>query len=219
MEREALALQRIDSPHVCRALDFGREDRPYLVLEALVGESLAERLDRVDTLSIEETASITRDVLSGLVVAHAAGIVHRDLKPANVFLCHSGAKILDFGVAQLRPDGPDLTTGGATLGSLAYVAPEQIHDSRNVTPRADLYALGTIVFRALTGRLPFPARSADELVGFKHAVDVPSLADTTGRDWPPELEAWLASMLARLPGERMASAALGREMLCRAMRW
>jgi serine/threonine protein kinase len=219
MEREALALRRIDSPYVCRVLDFGREDRPYLVLEALLGESLAERMERLGTLSIEETAAIARDVLSGLVVAHAAEIVHRDLKPANVFLCQSGAKILDFGVAQLRPEGPDLTTGGATLGSIAYAAPEQIHGSKHVTPRADLYALGTIVFRALAGRLPFPARSADELVGFKHAVDVPRLADSTGRSWPDALESWLAAMVARLPEDRMASADLGREMLCRFMRW
>jgi serine/threonine-protein kinase len=219
LEREARALQAIDSPYVCRALDYGLEDRPYLVLELLRGESLAARLEREGRMAPGETARIAADVLSGLEAAHARGIVHRDLKPANVFLADSGVKLLDFGVARVGDDASLLTTAGTTLGSLAYVAPEQIHDSVHATARADLYALGTIVFRALAGRLPFQVTSAEMLVGLKLEVDVPSLGAAVGGVWPASLESWLARLVARLPEGRPESATLARAELVAATRW
>jgi serine/threonine-protein kinase len=164
-EREARVLSRIRSDHVLDVIDVLRtvDGRSAIVTARLDGEDLKARLDRVGKLSPAEAVPIARQVCRGLAAAHAQGVVHRDLKPSNLFL-ETGAdgrvtvKILDFGVAKLEGE-PELTRTGAVVGTPAYMAPEQARGSAHVDERADLYAVGAVLYRMLTGRPPY---SGDE---------------------------------------------------------
>jgi serine/threonine protein kinase len=212
-EREGELLRRLRTPHVCALLDAGRtsDGVSYLVLERLNGETLEEVLEREGYLPMDEVGRIATGVLEALVEAHAAGIVHRDLSPANVFLHRlpdgsTIVKVLDFGVAKSSGKGVPATGKRATMGSLPYVAPEQLGDSASAGPRADLYALGTLVFLALTGRMPYGDASGTSLVVLKRESDAPSLDEATGEKWPAATRAFVAKMLARAPSKRYASA-------------
>jgi serine/threonine-protein kinase len=207
--REASVARRIDSPNVVRVIDAsGSTSPPFLAYEKLVGETLDARLERDGWLSLGETWPIVRDVLSGLVAAHASAVVHRDVTPANVFLEAGRACLIDFGVAKARGDSePQVrTTGGSTLGSIAYMAPEQAGGSADADGRADLYAVGVLAFRALAGRLPFAARSAATMLALKLDRNAPSLGEVTGDQWPAAVEAFLRGTLAREPSRRFESA-------------
>ena len=215
-EREGKLLKRIKSPFVCALLDVGRTaaDVPFIVLERLEGETLGQLLDREGYLPLGETSLIADQVLQALVVAHAAGIVHRDLSPANVFLHRRPAgkvitKVLDFGVAKVAEatERDEVRTAKrSTMGSLPFVAPEQLGDSANAGPRADLYALGTIVFRALTGHMPYGDAQGMALVVLKREHEAPSIDEATGEKWPAALRTFLAKTMARAPAKRYASA-------------
>jgi len=163
--REARAAAAIRSPYICDIYDSGKLDdgRPFLVLELLEGESLYERMTKIRWLDIETTTSIVSQVCRGLTKAHAANIVHRDLKPENIFLTKDEegrllSKILDFGLAKfyapMESDGPQtrLTREGAVFGTPAYMSPEQVRGQGAVDQRADLWALGCIVYECFTGR-------------------------------------------------------------------
>jgi eukaryotic-like serine/threonine-protein kinase len=163
--REARAAAAIRSPFICDIYDSGRLDdgRPFLVLELLEGESLYERMTKIRWLDIETTVAIISQVCRGLTKAHAANIVHRDLKPENIFLTKDEegkllAKIVDFGLAKfytsMENDGPQarLTREGAVFGTPAYMSPEQVRGQGAVDARADLWALGCIVYECFTGR-------------------------------------------------------------------
>ncbi len=214
-EREGKVLKRLKSPHVCGFRAMGRtpEGAPYLVLERLEGETLETALAREGDLPLDEVVRVAREVLLALALAHDAGVVHRDLSPSNVFL-HVGAdgepvtKVLDFGVAKADTTsvGGVATASGATIGSLAYVAPEQIGGSASVGPRADLYALGTLLFRALTGRMPFGDAQGTRLFALKREHDPPSIDEATGERWPVGVRTFLEKLLARSPSKRFASA-------------
>jgi serine/threonine-protein kinase len=223
-EREAEIASSIDSPFVCRLIEVGStaDGSDVLVFEHLDGVSLADRLDREHDLPLGEVGSIVDDVLQGLVAAHAAGVIHRDLKPANIFLVtpdaprggslrREHAKILDFGVSKRRgaeaEQGDVLTGRDEMLGSLAYMAPEQIRSSADADERADLYAVGAVAFRALAGRLPFEGRSTAQLVAMKIDRAAPSLAQATGERWPARLERFLERALAKNRDARFATAA------------
>ena len=232
-EREARITGAIDSPYVCKLFDIGEsaEGAPLLVFEHLRGESLADRLKREQYLPLSEVGPIVDDVLQGLVAAHAAGVVHRDLKPGNIFLerlaephglephaaghgpgadpRHERAKILDFGISKLlrREEAePTLTAFDATLGSFAYMAPEQIRGAARADERADLYAVGCVAFRALAGRLPFEAATAAALVAMKLDRPAPTLEMATSEKWPVGIERFLERALARRREERFATA-------------
>jgi serine/threonine-protein kinase len=166
--REAKAAAKIRSPHVVHIHDYGIDDAlgmPFIVMEALEGEDLARRLKRLGRLPLPEALRICQQACRGLHRAHEAGILHRDLKPANIFLCERDedmVKILDFGIAKqtrLGHDvhGDDLTATGQILGSPHYMSPEQVR-SQPLDPRSDLWSLAVIMYRALTGRRPFPGR-------------------------------------------------------------
>src|SRR5262249_5334026 len=164
-----------------------------------------------------EVGPIIDDVLQGLVAAHTAGVVHRDLKPGNIFLERTGredrpdrAKILDFGISKLtrREDGePTLTAFDATLGSFAYMAPEQVRGAARAAERADIYAVGAVAFRALSGRLPFEGQTAAVLVAMKLDRNAPSLAEATGERWPAGIERFLERALERKREKRFATGA------------
>jgi serine/threonine-protein kinase len=164
LRREADAALLIASPFVPRLLaviDVG--DDVVLAMERLEGETLSARLrDRTRPMEWPEISAILHDLLRGLIDAHTAGVIHRDLKPANIMLVPEArrpfprAMILDFGICKVeRHRGEALTEGGATLGTVAYMAPEQIRGSRDVDERADLYALALVAFECVAGQIPF----------------------------------------------------------------
>ncbi|HEX6470548.1 MAG TPA: serine/threonine-protein kinase, partial [Streptosporangiaceae bacterium] len=144
---EARAAAALSHPHVVIVHDYGDEDgTPYIVMELLDGETLADRLAR-GPLPPAEAAAVGAQTAAALAAAHEAGLVHRDVKPANVFLTRDGVKVLDFGVAVRGETGP-------ALGTPAYLAPEQVARGP-VSPAADIFALGVVLFEALAGRRPF----------------------------------------------------------------
>jgi eukaryotic-like serine/threonine-protein kinase len=218
-EREARIAARVQSPYVCAHLHTGRSESGelYLVFELLSGESLADRLKREIELSFGELAPLIADVLEGLVAAHAVGVIHRDLKPANIYIEQlpdgsERAKILDFGVSKVLqeeggiPNEQALTAMDATLGSFAYMAPEQVRGAATVDERSDIYAVGSVVFRSLVGKLPFDGLTANMLVSSKLEGEPPPLAQATGEQWPASIEAFVARCLAKPREERFASA-------------
>ena len=164
---EALAPALAGSPHVVDVLGSGvaNDGTPYLVMELLHGEDLGAHLKRAGTLVPAPLVALVGQVASALALAHGKGIVHRDIKPSNVFLCapRDGrgsvfAKVLDFGVAKrgaLHADAPGQTGSSATVGTPHYMSPEQLLGREGVDARADVWALGVLAFRALTGRRPF----------------------------------------------------------------
>ncbi len=164
LRREADAALLIAGPFVPRllaVLDVGGD--VVLAMERLEGETLSARLrDRTRPMEWPEISAILHDLLRGLIDAHTAGVIHRDLKPANIMLVPEArrpfprAMILDFGICKVeRHRGEALTEGGATLGTVAYMAPEQIRGSRDVDERADLYALALVAFECVAGQIPF----------------------------------------------------------------
>lgn len=174
-QREARLLVRLKSPHVARVIDVGAldDDTPYIVMEHLDGEDLSFAVANNKTLPIEETVDYILQASEALAEAHALGMVHRDLKPANLFLARgpggtTSVKILDFGVSKILDDrsngtndprGGDLTHEGVALGSPGYMAPEQMTSSRDVDERADIFSLGALLYRLVTGQTPYRGTS------------------------------------------------------------
>jgi len=225
--REASIAKEIRSPFVAAVLGAGKDNDGHLwiAFERLIGEGLDERLRREQYLSFAEVAPIIEDALQGLQAAHAARVVHRDIKPANLYIERrelspqeiaagehdERTRILDFGVSKMkaatpRRNEPSLTAFDATLGSFAYMAPEQVRGSARVDGRADLYALGAVAFRALAGRLPFDGANALTLIALKLDRDPPTLAQATGEIWPAAIERFLSKIMARDRDKRFASA-------------
>ena len=220
-EREALVCASIDSEYVCKLLGHDRDANGthFLIFEKLEGESLSERLKRELYLPFAEVGPLIDDTLLGLAAAHQAGVIHRDLKPGNIFLERTRdplrperAKILDFGISKLshkhggHRDEPSLTDFDATLGSFAYMAPEQVRSAARVDQRCDIYALGAVAYRALAGRLPFEGPSAGTVIALKLDRVAPSLSEATRDHWPGALERFLAKALQREPDLRFDSA-------------
>jgi eukaryotic-like serine/threonine-protein kinase len=210
--REAEAMARLSHPNSVRLYDFGvtEANEMYLVMELLSGEDLAQKLRKEHALAPRATLHILRQVLSALVEAHGLGIIHRDLKPSNVFLAHAHgdvvAKVMDFGVAGIeQPEAnasTKLTHTGAILGTPDYISPEQAH-GRRVDARADLYAVGIMLFEMLTGRVPFTADSALGLLIAHATLPVPLLGDVAEHlRAETALQALLDSLLAKDPDAR-----------------
>ena len=216
-ETEARAASALHSRHVVEMFDHGVTERgePFIVMELLVGESLEARLRREGRLSISATASILVQAARALQQAHELGIVHRDMKPENVFLAPDEepgatlAKVLDFGVAKVTGASAALgdakTKTGTLLGTPYYMAPEQARGARELDGRADLWSLGVIAYRCITGALPFEGDALGDLL-----VNIctgrfmpPSVRD---RSLPPAFDAWVARALAVPPAARFSSA-------------
>ena len=198
---------RIDHPNVIRVLDTGTDasGTPYIVLELLAGRGLDARL-KEGALAPADLVPIALQATAGLSAVHAAGIVHRDLKPANLFLCDDGTvKVLDFGIAQVGGT-TKLTADGAVLGSISYLAPEQARGVRTLGPATDVWALGVVLFEALTGALPFDRESA---VATLLAIiqDAPPALVGRRRDAPNALVDIVERCLRKSPAERYATAA------------
>jgi tetratricopeptide (TPR) repeat protein len=207
--REARVLAELAHPAVVRYLAHGinTEGEAYLAMEWLEGEDLSSRVAR-GALSLDDTLVLMRRVAEALAAAHTRGIVHRDVKPSNLFLvgCDPGrVKILDFGVARVGRGTQQLTGSGTVLGTFGYMAPEQAYESRDVDSRADVYALGCVLFECLTGR---PAIQGEQVVALvsKTLLEVPPHVKEFRPDVPVTLDDLIARMLAKEPDERPADA-------------
>jgi serine/threonine-protein kinase len=186
----------------------------YIVMEYLDGESLAEVIDREGTLPVPEALAITNQILSSLNAVHAKDIVHRDLKPDNVFLASETGgtrivKVLDFGLSRLasaKETVPTrITRDGAVVGTPMYMAPEQARGTRLIDHRADLFSVGIILYRLLTGKQPFQARSYNHYLVTVTTTD-PTPPSTLREELPAGLDDIMEKVLAKEPDDRYASA-------------
>jgi eukaryotic-like serine/threonine-protein kinase len=214
-EREAKASAQLQSPHVVQIHDYGVEDEtPYIVMELLRGEDLGTRLKREKRLSLGAAAVILTQVAKALRRTHDAGIVHRDLKPTNVFLAQHDedevVKVLDFGVAKAIGIGlaTETTKTGSLVGSPHFMSPEQVRRSKEVDHRSDLWSVAVIVFRMITGRLPFTGEELGDVL-MKICSDPIPTPSSVSPDLDPAVDRFFERAFARNPTERFQTA---REM-------
>jgi serine/threonine-protein kinase len=172
-EQECKVTAKLDHPNVVSVFDVGTLEgrRPFLVMEFIQGESLRDYLEREGKMSIKDASTVMMQVCSGLAEAHAQGIIHRDLKPENIMLRERSdrpdwVKIVDFGIAHLKQGGQRLTRTGIAIGTVDYMSPEYLSD-KPIDHRADIYALGVILYEVMAGRCPFAAESAEAVMA-KH---------------------------------------------------
>jgi tetratricopeptide (TPR) repeat protein len=215
--REAQLLSTLRHPRIVAYVSQGMvaAGRPYLVMEWLDGEDLATRLER-GPVSIDDGVRIVLRAAEGLAVAHRAGLIHRDVKPSNLFLVGGeidGLKVLDFGIARHATETMmALTQTGAVLGTPSYMAPEQARGESALDARTDVFALGAVLFHALTGRPPFVGATEEEVRARVLTDDAPRLGRLVA-GVPPELESLVTRMLARERDERPADAGVVSVML------
>jgi Tol biopolymer transport system component len=215
-EREARAISRLSHPHICALYDVGREGATeYLVMEYLKGETLSSRLAR-GALPLEQTLRFGIEIADALNAAHRQGIVHRDLKPGNVMLTKSGAKLLDFGLAKAaaNPGAADLsalataekslTAAGAVVGTVQYMAPEQL-GGQEADARTDIFAFGAVLYEMATGRKAFSGETQPSVMTAILRDDPESIAAQAPKT-PPALERLIRTCLAKEPDDRWQSA-------------
>ena len=209
--REVRLAARLQHPNVVPVLSAGQlASLPYYTMPFIDGASLRERLTS-GALGIAEAVHVLRDVARALAYAHASGVVHRDIKPENVLLTGGAAVVADFGIAKALAaaaggDRATLTQVGTSIGTPAYMAPEQAAGDPAIDHRADLYAWGLIAWEALTGRHPFADRKTPmELIGAQ-MTRTPQPLTTLRSDVPPALSSLVAMCLAKDPAERPADA-------------
>jgi serine/threonine-protein kinase len=210
-EREARSVAQLRSPHIVEVYDYGIErDKPFIVMELLDGEELSARLKKRRRLRMDEVGTLVLQTSRALHVAHEAGVIHRDLKPGNIMLDKSTGeemvKVLDFGVAKRTADGrTDVTKDGMLIGTPQYMAPEQARSVRDLDARADLWSLGVIVYRCLTGKLPFRAKTVVEMVVELCTADFPPATEICP-DLPPLVDRFFERALAKDREERFQTA-------------
>ena len=238
--REATATAKLDHPHVASAIDYGilPEGGAYLVMQLVLGHSLHEEMDRHGAIAWPRACAIASQIADALAAAHGKGIVHRDLKPENVMLepRDDGSelvKVLDFGIARVKSSGEDsirppaptgsrkaaparaLTQVGMVVGTPGYMAPEQAKGSSTVDHRADLYALGVLVWEMISGLPLFDSEDFREILALQLANDVAPLQDTVGPDEtiPEALQALVDALITVKADKRPESAGAVRDTL------
>jgi serine/threonine-protein kinase len=217
---EGVAASQIDSDHVVKVFDVGRlpSGAPYLVMEFLPGQDLAQILEREGgRLSIPRAVHFTIQILRALQTAHAAGIIHRDMKPSNCFVIDKDGepdfvKLVDFGISKVRSDDPEgkpanLTRTNSALGTPLYMSPEQARSPRDVDQRSDLYSVGAILYELLAGRTPYTSDTGEftEIL-YKIFTTEPEPLQNLRPDVPPELAAVVQRALTRDLNIRFATA-------------
>jgi serine/threonine protein kinase len=208
--REGEAVATITNDHVVFVHDVDRtpDGRPFLVAELLEGRELAEHLSRNGKMAVGDAVRIVRQICKGLAAAHAKGIVHRDMKPENVFLtgdmARPIAKIIDFGISKVdSPKDTPLTRSGMILGTPSYMSPEQA-GGLEVDLRADIYAVGAILYVALTGRKPFDHKNVASIL-LKVVTEEPPRPRSLAPAIPEPVEAILLRTMAKNPDDRYQS--------------
>jgi len=217
-QQEARAAGAIGHPNICEVYDLGQLDdgSPYLVMEKLVGSTLADRITREGGLPFDELVDVVIQVLAGLIAAHDKGIVHRDIKPENIFLarrvgCPPIVKILDFGVSKMMPqfhsgeEQLDLTRTGMVMGTPYYMSPEQARGERNLDGRVDVYACGVMMYEAIAGKRPFLAPNYNALL-LAIISTTPKPLREVRTATPPALEAIVKRAMAKARDDRYPSA-------------
>ena len=212
--REVALLARLQHPHIVPLIASGEvAGIQWLVAPYIAGGTLADRLLGHDRLGVTETVAIARQVVAALEAAHRHGIVHRDVKPSNILLGNGGALLADFGISALaHTEAERLTATGVSVGTPAYMSPEQASGSARVGPAADIYSLGCVLFECLGGQPPFPGPDARAIMA-RHVLDpVPSLA-ALRPGLSPALDAVVQRCLAKDAADRWPSAAVLGEAL------
>src|SRR5664280_1391854 len=210
-EREAQSAATIGHPNVVEVVDVCRleDGRPFIVTEFLEGEELGALLDRVGKLAPEPAIRITRQICRALMAAHARGIIHRDMKPENVFLVGDlsspRVKIIDFGISKQNDDSAKLTRTGMVMGTPAYMAPEQAR-GEHVDQQADVYAVGGILYRCVTGHKPYEGEDG-AMVLTQVLTEEPRRPRAVAPDVPGELELVIERAMARSPADRLPNMA------------
>lgn len=211
--REARAAAAIGHENIIDVVDVGisQEGDPYLVMEYLEGESLADMLARVGPVSIEAACGVMEPALLALSAAHAKGIVHRDLKPDNIFLVFRDGgppkvKLIDFGISKVAGGADKLTRTGSVMGTPAYMAPEQARGDADLDHRADVYAMGVILYEMLTGALPFPGDTFASIMA-RILTEKPLPPLEVRPDFPRVVEPIVMKALEKDPAARYQSAA------------
>ena len=212
-EREAQIAAQLKHPNIVPVLDTGQDKgHAYLVMPLIDGDTLEERLKRKGSLSELAAVDIAWQIANALDYAHQKGIVHRDIKPSNVLLTKDDQALLtDFGVVQAL-DAPSLTQAGHIIGTPAYMAPEQALEEMVVDRRADLYSLGVILYRMVTGRLPFRGSTAEML--HAHVYTPPPPPSSVARV-SPAMEAIILRAMAKNPNDRYQDGAAMAQALSR----
>jgi serine/threonine-protein kinase len=215
--REIRYAARLQHPHILTVLDSGEAaGLLWYAMPYVEGESLRDRLGREVQLDLDDALRIAHEVSEALGYAHEHGVVHRDVKPENILLARNGALVADFGIAKaLDASGIEkLTETGLSLGTPAYMSPEQAADSRQLDGRSDLYALGCVLYEMLAGQPPFTGPTAQSILA-RHAVDpVPNLR-TIRQTIPRGVESTIIKAMAKVPADRYARAAQFAEALAR----
>jgi Tol biopolymer transport system component len=227
-DREAKTIASLNHPHICTLYDIGHQDgTDYLVLEYLEGETLAERLKK-GPLPLDQVLRYAIEISDALDKAHRKGITHRDLKPGNILLTKSGAKLLDFGLAKLKQEatpavslskGPTvdsaMTAEGTILGTLQYMAPEQVEGKTNeIDARTDIFAFGAVVYEMATGKKAFEGKSQASLIAKILETDPPPVSSLQPMT-PPALDRVVKKCLAKEPEKRWQTAS----DVCDELKW
>jgi eukaryotic-like serine/threonine-protein kinase len=224
-DREARAISSLSHPNICHLYDVGLHDGiSYLVMEYLEGETLGERLHK-GRLQLEQVFRVGAEICQGLEQAHRSGVVHRDLKPGNIMLTKSGAKLMDFGLAKapvaplgtlsgsnsLATISQPLTTEGTIVGTIQYMAPEQL-EGKEADKRSDIFALGSVLYEMVTGKRAFEGKTTASTIAAILAAQPKPLSAMQPLS-PPALEHVIASCIAKDPEERWQSCAdVSREL-------
>ncbi len=215
MEREAHALMKVRHPGIVRYVAHGLldDERPFLAMEWLDGEDLRQRTKRQE-LRLSDAVALGYRVAEALAAAHAAGVVHRDVKPSNIFLLGGQAaqvKLIDFGVARVPEPSRDATAHGAVLGTIAYMAPEQARGAREVTPAADIFSLGCVLFEMVTGKRAFAGDDVMAVLAKVLVTDLPHARELNPHV-PRALDKLIALMLSKEPQERPTAEEVARTL-------
>src|SRR6202023_2444724 len=226
-EREARTIASLNHPHICTLHDIGQQDGiDFLVMEYLEGETLAQRLVK-GPLPLEQVLRYAIEIGDALDKAHRKGVTHRDLKPGNIMLTKSGNKLLDFGLAKLKQEvapanvqlsqlptaNEPLTAQGTIVGTLQYMAPEQL-EGKQVDSRTDIFAFGTVIYEMATGKRAFEGKSQASVIAKILEIDPPPISSLQPMT-PPTLDRVVKKCLAKEPDDRWHSA----KDLCDELKW